>query len=242
VSKAVPSDTISTVYASPADTAERRQVTVMFSDLVGSTALARSMDPEDLREVISAYQKCAAETVRRFDGFVAKYMGDGALVYFGYPQAHEDDAERAVCAGLELISALAELKTHASLQTRIGIATGSVIVGDLIGSGEAQERGIVGETPNLAARLQSIADPNTVIIAEDTRQLLGNLFELKDLEPRELKGIAGPTPAWAVLRPSSAESRFEASHATGLTALVGRQEESELLYSSAQWQWGSPTP
>ena len=139
--------------APPTD-AERRQVTVMFSDLVGSTALSARMDPEDLREVISAYQKCVAETVRRFGGFVAKYMGDGVLVYFGYPQAHEDDAERAVRAGLELIAAVAGLKTRASLQTRVGIATGLVVVGDLIGSGEAQERGIVGETPNLAARLQ----------------------------------------------------------------------------------------
>jgi hypothetical protein len=132
-----------------ADAAERRQVTVMFCDLVGSTALSARMDPEDLREVISVYQKCVAEAVRRFGGFVAKYMGDGVLVYFGYPQAHEDDAERAVRAGLELIAAVAGLKTHASLQTRVGIATGLVVVGDLIGSGEAQERGIVGETPNL---------------------------------------------------------------------------------------------
>ena len=134
----------------PLDTAERRQVTVMFSDLVGSTALSARMDPEDLREVISAYQKCVAETVRRFGGFVAKYMGDGVLVYFGYPQAHEDDAERAVRAGLELIAAVTGLKTRASLQTRVGIATGLVVVGDLVGSGEAQERGIVGETPNLS--------------------------------------------------------------------------------------------
>ena len=202
---------------------------MMFCDLVGSTALAASMDPEDLREVISAYQKCAAETVRRFDGFVAKYMGDGVLVYFGYPQAHEDDAERAVRAGLELISALAELKTRASLQTRVGIATGLVVVGDLIGSGEAQERGIVGETPNLAARLQGIAEPNTVVIAEDTRRLLGNLFELTDLGPKGLKGIAGSVRTWSVLRPSSVESRFEALHATRLTTLVGRDEEMDLL-------------
>ena len=173
------------------DTAERRQVTVMFSDLVGSTALSARMDPEDLREVISAYQKCVAETVRRFGGFVAKYMGDGVLVYFGYPQAHEDDAERAVRAGLELIASVAGLKTCASLQTRIGMATGLVVVGDLIGSGEAQERGIVGETPNLAARLQGIAEPNTVVIAEATRKLLGNLFELQDLGAKDLKGIAG---------------------------------------------------
>jgi class 3 adenylate cyclase len=140
----------------PQNTAERRQVTVMFSDLVGSTALSARMDPEDLREVISAYQKCVAETVQRFGGFVAKYMGDGVLVYFGYPQAHEDDAERAIRAGLELIHAVGGLKSSAPLQTRVGIATGLVVVGDLIGSGEAQERDIVGETPNLAARLQGV--------------------------------------------------------------------------------------
>ena len=144
------------------DSAERRQVTVMFSDLVGSTALSGRMDPEDLREVISAYQKCVAETVQRFGGFVAKYMGDGVLVYFGYPHAHEDDAERAVRAGLELVAAVSNLKTHAALRTRVGIATGLVVVGDLIGSGASQEQAIVGETPNLAARLQGIAEPNGV--------------------------------------------------------------------------------
>ncbi len=213
----------------PRTDAERRQVTVMFSDLVGSTALSARMDPEDLREVISSYKKCVAETVRRFGGFVAKYMGDGVLVYFGYPQAHEHDAERAVRAGLELIATVAELKTPTPLQTRVGIATGLVVVGDLIGSGEAQERGIVGETPNLAARLQGIAGPNMVVIAESTRRLLGNLFELQDLGARDLKGIAGSVRAWAALRASSAEGRFEAMHTTGLTALVGRQEEFELL-------------
>ena len=152
--------------ASRGNEAERRQVTVMFSDLVGSTALSACMDPEDLREIISAYQQCAVEAVRRFDGFVARYMGDGVLVYFGYPQAHEDDAERAIRAGLELITAVTALKTRAFLQTRVGMATGLVVVGDLIGSGESQERGIVGETPNLAARLQGIAEPNTVVIAK----------------------------------------------------------------------------
>src|SRR6266849_2606921 len=162
--------------ATPEDRAERRQVTVMFSDLVGSTALSARMDPEDLRDVISAYQKCVAETVRRFGGFVAKYMGDGVLVYFGYPQAHEDDAERAVRAGLELITAVTALKSRASLQTRVGIATGLVVVGDLIGSGDTQERSMVGETPNLAARLQGLARPNMVVVAESTRRLLGNLF------------------------------------------------------------------
>jgi class 3 adenylate cyclase len=177
----------------------------------------------------SAYQKCVAETVHRFDGFVARYMGDGVLVYFGYPQAHEDDAERAVGAGLELITAVAALKARASLRTRVGIATGLVVVGDLIGSGDTQERSMIGETPNRAARLQGIAEPNTVVICDSTRRSLGNLFELGDLGPRNLKGIVGPVRIWAVLRPSSMVSRFEALHATGMTALVGREEEFELL-------------
>jgi class 3 adenylate cyclase/predicted ATPase len=211
------------------DTAERRQVTVMFSDLVGSTALSARMDPEDLRELISAYHKCVAEAVHRFDGFVAQYLGDGVLVYFGYPEAHEDDAEQAVRAGLELIAAVIALKTSASLQARVGIATGLVVVGDLTGSGEAHERGIVGETPNLAARLQGIAEPNTVVIAEATRRLLGNLFELKDLGAKDLKGVSEPVHAWVALRASTVESRFEALHPSGLTALVGREEETELL-------------
>jgi class 3 adenylate cyclase/predicted ATPase len=215
--------------AKPQDTAERRQVTVMFSDLVGSTALSARMDPEDLREIISAYQNCVAETVRRFGGFVAKYMGDGVLVYFGYPQAHEDDAERAVRAGLELIQAVGGLKSNAPLQTRVGIATGLVVVGDLIGTGSAQEQAVVGETPNFAARLQGIAEPNTVVIAESTRKLLGNLFELEDLGAKEVKGIAEPVRAWAALRASSFESRFDALHGIGLTALVWREEELELL-------------
>jgi len=201
----------------------------MFSDLVGSTALSARMDPEDLREVISAYHKCVADAVRRFGGFVAQYLGDGVLVYFGYPEAHEDDAERAVRAGLELIAAVTALKTPALLQTRVGIATGLVVVGDLTGSGEARERGIVGETPNLAARLQGLAEPNTVVIAEATRRLLGNLFELKDLGARDLKGIAEPVRAWVAMRASTIESRFEALHPSGLTALVGREEETELL-------------
>src|SRR6516165_5001780 len=214
-----------------ADTAERRQVTVMFSDLVGSTALSARMDPEDLRELIAAYHKCVAEAVRRFGGFVAQYQGDGVLVYFGYPEAHEDDAERAVRAGLEVIAALSAIKTSASLQVRIGVATGLVVAGDLMAPSEAHERGIVGETPNLAARLQAIAEPNTVVIGEATRRLLGDLFQLRYLEA---KGTAGPTQAWAVLRASSVASRFEALHATGLTVLVGRNEEFELLLR--RWQ------
>ena len=221
--------TVTPTEPKPQDAAERRQVTVMFTDLVGSTALSTRMDPEDLREVISAYQKCVAGTVERFGGFVAKYMGDGVLVYFGYPQAHEDDAERAVRAGLELIQAVAGLKSNASLQTRVGIATGLVVVGEVIGSGEAQERGIVGDTPNLAARMQGVAEPNTVVIAEGTRKLLGNLFDLQDLGTQDLKGIGGPLRAWAALRPASVEGRFEALHGSGLTELVGREEELELL-------------
>jgi class 3 adenylate cyclase len=218
----------------PRTDAERRHVTVMFSDLVGSTALSARMDPEDLREVISAYQKCVAETAGRFGGFVAKYMGDGVLVYFGYPQAHEHDAERAVRAGLELVMAVTKLKTHTSLQSPVGIATGLVVVGDLIGSGASQEQAIVGETPNLAARLQGVAEPNMVVIAEGTRKLLGNLFELEDRGAQDLKGIAGPVRAWAALRPAAVESRFDALHASGLADLVGREEELEILYDAGR--------
>ena len=212
-----------------ANSAERRQVTVMFCDLVGSTALSVSMDPEDLRGIISAYQKCVAETVDRYGGFVAKYMGDGVLVYFGYPRAHEHDAEQAVRAGLDLVGAVNSLPSSVPLQARVGVATGLVVVGDLVGSGDSQERGIVGETPNLAARLQSIAEPNMVVIADGTRKLIGNLFELANLGPQDLKGIGVPVRPWPVLRPSSAEGRFEALHSSGLTALVGREEELELL-------------
>jgi class 3 adenylate cyclase len=222
-----------TLPKSPQDTAERRQVTVMFSDLVGSMALSARMDPEDLREVISTYQKCVADTVNRFGGFVAKYMGDGVLVYFGYPQAHEDDAERAVRAGLELIAAVSALKAASPLQTRIGIATGLVVVGDLIGTGSAQEQAVVGETPNFAARLQVIAEPNTVVISDSTRRLLGNLFEFEDLGAKDLKGISAPMRAWTAVRPSAVDSRFEALHGAALTALVGREEELELL--SRRW-------
>ena len=184
-----------------------------------------------MREIIGAYHRCCAEQITNAGGFVAKYMGDGVLAYFGYPQAHEDDAERAVRAALALVEAVPELATAADspLQVRAGIATGLVVVGDLIGEGDAQERGVVGDTPNLAARLQGIAEPNTVVIADSTRRLLGNLFELRDLGSRDLKGIAGPARAWTALRPSSVDSRFEAMHATGVTAIVGREEESELL-------------
>src|SRR5215207_3495096 len=217
--------------AVPLSSAERRQLTVMFCDLVGSTALASRMDPEDLREIISAYHRCVAETVAHFKGFVAKYMGDGVLVYFGYPQAHEDDAERAVRAGLDLVEAVSSLKPWAAthLQCRIGLATGLVVVGDIIGTGDAQERGIVGETPNLAARLQAMAEPSSVVIAASTRRLLGSLFEYRDLGAVEAKGFDVPVQAWQALRPSAVESRFEALHSAVLTPLVGREEETELL-------------
>jgi class 3 adenylate cyclase len=221
-----------TVTARPdAQAAERRQLTVMFIDLVGSTALSAKLDPEDLRSIFGAYQRCCAELVQRNGGFVAKYMGDGVLAYFGYPQAHEDDAERAVEAGLALVEAVPKLNTVAGvpLSARVGIATGLVVVGDLIGTGAARERAVVGETPNLAARLQAIAEPNTVVIADGTRRLIGNLFELEDLGSKELRGIADPARSWRVLRTSAMESRFEALHAGGLTALVGREDESELL-------------
>jgi class 3 adenylate cyclase len=214
----------------PSIDAERRQLTVMFCDLVGSTALSARLDPEDLREIIAAYHRAVAEMVTGFDGFVAKYMGDGALVYFGYPSAHEDDAERAVRAGLGLIDAVGRLDVKSvKLQARVGIATGLAVVGDLIGEGSAQEQSVVGETPNLAARLQALAEPESVVIAAVTRRLLGNLFEYRDLGAVEVKGIAGPVPAWQVLRPSAVVSRFEALHGSTLSPIVGRDEEVELL-------------
>jgi class 3 adenylate cyclase/predicted ATPase len=210
--------------------AERRQLTVMFCDLVGSTELSARLDPEDLREVIAAYHRAVAEVVARFDGFVAKYMGDGVLVYFGYPRAHEDDAERAVRAGLGSIDAVGRLDVGSvKLQARVGIATGLVVVGDLIGEGSAQEQSVVGETPNLAARLQALAEPEAVVIAAGTRRLVGDLFEYRDLGAVEVKGIAAPVPAWQALRPSVVESRFEALRGSALTRLVGRDEEIELL-------------
>jgi class 3 adenylate cyclase/predicted ATPase len=210
--------------------AERRQLTVMFCDLVGSTPLSGRLDPEDLREVITAYHRTVASVVRRFDGFVAKYMGDGVLVYFGYPRAHEDDAERAVRAGLGLIEAVAELDVKSvRLKARLGIATGLVVVGDLIGEGSAQEQSVVGETPNLAARLQALAEPDAVVIAAGTRWLVGDLFEYHDLGAVEIKGIDRPVPAWQVVRPSTIESRFEALRGSSPTRLVGRDEEIDLL-------------
>jgi class 3 adenylate cyclase/predicted ATPase len=214
----------------PLTEAERRQLTVMFCDLVGSTELAARLDPEDLRDVIGAYHRAVAGVVRSFEGFVAKYMGDGVLAYFGYPQAHEDDAERAVRAGLGAIQAVGRLDVKSvKLKARVGIATGLVVVGDLIGEGSAQEQSVVGETPNLAARLQALAAPDAVVIAAATRRLVGDLFEYRDLGAVEIKGIAGPVPVWQVLRPSAVASRFEALRGSALTPLVGRDEEIDLL-------------
>jgi class 3 adenylate cyclase/tetratricopeptide (TPR) repeat protein len=213
--------------------AERRQLTVMFCDLVGSTPLSTRFDPEDLREVIGVYHRCVADAVARFAGFVAKYFGDGLLVYFGYPQAHEDDAERAVRAGLAVIDAIGKLTTQERLNVRIGVASGLVVVGDLIGAGAAQERGVVGEMPNLAARLQTLAQPGTLVIAESTRRQIGELFETEDLGPQPLAGFAEPQRAWRVVGESGVLSRFEALRSEA-TPLVGRDEELELLLR--RWQ------
>jgi class 3 adenylate cyclase/predicted ATPase len=219
-----------TAAAPRVEAAERRQLTVMFCDLVGSTELSARLDPEDLREVIGAYHRAVTGVIAQFDGLVSRYMGDGVLVYFGYPQAHEDDAERAVRAGLGAIEAVSRLDTRSvRLLTRVGIATGLVVVGDLIGEGAAQEQSVIGETPNLAARLQALAEPNAVVIASGTRRLVGDLFDYRDLGVVEVKGIAGPVLAWRVLRPSAVESRFEALRGSTLTPLVGRDEEIDLL-------------
>jgi class 3 adenylate cyclase len=210
--------------------AERRQLTVMFCDLVGSTALSARLDPEDYREVIAAYHRTVAKIIADAGGYVSRYMGDGVLVYFGYPQAHEDDAERAVRAGLACVDAVGRLDVKSlKLQARVGIATGLVVVGDVIGEGPAQEQSVVGETPNLAARLQALAQPETVVIATGTRRLLGDLFEYRDLGTIEVKGIAAPVAAWQVLYPSAVASRFEALRGSALTPLIGRDEEIDLL-------------
>ena len=198
--------------------AERRQLTVMFCDLVGSTPLSTRFDPEDLREIVGAYHRCVADTVAPFAGFVAKYMGDGVLVYFGYPEAHEEDAERAVRAGLAIIEAVGRLAAPERLSVRLGLASGLVVVGDLIGAGAAQERGVVGETPNFAARLQALAQPGTLVIAESTRRQIGALFELEDLGLQPLAGFAAPQRAWRVFGESGILSRFEALRSEGHAA------------------------
>jgi class 3 adenylate cyclase len=211
--------------------AERRQLTVMFVDLVGSTALSSMLDPEEMREVIHTYQNTVAGEVLRFEGHVAKFMGDGVLAYVGYPRAHEDAAERAVRAGLAVTEAVARLRAPAGspLATRVGIATGLVVVGDLVGEAEAQEQAVVGETPNLAARLQALARPGDVLIAERTRRLVGSLFELDEVPATTLKGLPGPVSAYRVLGEGEAEGRFEALHGANLAPLVGRAHELGLV-------------
>jgi class 3 adenylate cyclase/predicted ATPase len=213
------------------DAAERRQLTVMFCDLVGSTALAAQLDPEDMADLIRAFQGAIAAAVANFDGHIARLMGDGALVYFGYPRAHEDDAERAARAGLGIIAAVADLRREGgvALNVRIGVSTGLVIVGELVGEGEARERGVVGETPNLAARLQALAEPGNVVVSESTRRLLGRTFELKALGPQELKGFKTPVSVWSIVRESENVNRFEASRSEAMTPFVGREHEVALL-------------
>ena len=224
----------------PHDSAERRQLTVMFCDLVGSTALSTRLDPEDLQEIIGARHRCCAKVITQSGGFVARYLGDGVLAYFGYPLAHEDDAERAVRAGLALVEAVAKLDAGqaSSLHVRIGIATGLVVVGDLIGGDPAHENEVVGQTPNLAARLQALAEPDAVVIEGATRRLLGGLFDYRDLGAVQIKGFGDAVKVWRVLGASSVDSRFEALRAA-TTPLVGREEEIVLLMR--RWQQRAAT-
>jgi class 3 adenylate cyclase len=234
---AAPIDTVrplDRIEAHPAH-AERRQITVLFCDLVGSTELSTRLDPEDMGELLRTYRSCCAEMIVRWDGYIAQYMGDGVLAYFGWPRSREDDAERAVRAGLELVAAVGRLDLGEGLPhaARVGIATGQVVVGDRIGEGDAQERNAVGDTPNLAARLQSLASPNAIVIAPDTRRLLGSLFEFRNLGPMAIKGFADPVLAYEVLRATAAESRFEALRAQQ-TPLVGREEVIGVLLR--RWQ------
>jgi len=211
--------------------AERRQLTVLFCDLAGSTSMSARLDPEDMREVIRSYQNICSSVIARYDGFIAKFMGDGILAYFGFPRAHEDDAERAVRAGLDLANSVATLRTcdEEVLKTRIGIATGIVVVGDLVGQGSAQEQAVIGDTPNLAARLQTRADPGGILISDQTRRLLAEAFELKSLDLEQVKGFDAPVHAWAVLREAETETRFDASRSSRMTPFVGREPEVALL-------------
>jgi class 3 adenylate cyclase/tetratricopeptide (TPR) repeat protein/ABC-type transport system involved in cytochrome c biogenesis ATPase subunit len=221
------------------DAPERRHLTVMICDLVGSTALSVRLDPEDMRAVIDAYHAACARITRTYDGFLAEFRGDGILAYFGYPLAHEDDAERTVRAGLDIIAAVAQLETRAAepLAVRIGIASGLVVIGDLGREGALREHAVVGETPHLAARLQALAEPGTIVVAASTRRLLGDLFRLRDLGRHEVKGIAEPVAAWAVEGVSDSESRFEAARAAGLTDLIDRESELDFLLERQRLAW-----
>src|SRR5262244_1299986 len=223
----------------PVATAERRHLTVMICDLVGSTALSTRLDPEDMRAVIDAYHAACARITRTYDGFLAEFRGDGILAYFGYPVAHEDDAERTVRAGLDIIAAVARLETRAAepLAVRIGIASGVVVVGDLSREDALREGAVVGDTPNLAARLQDLAEPGTIVVAASTRRLLGDLFRLRDLGLHKVKGIAEPAAGWAVEGVSDSESRFEAVRMAGLTDLIGREYELDFLLERQRLAW-----
>ncbi|MEP2533649.1 adenylate/guanylate cyclase domain-containing protein [Shimia sp.] len=226
-----PPKSVTTTDTPSSSDAERRHLTVMFVDLVGSTEMATKLDAEDMRDVITSYQNTVAGVVSRYEGFVAKFMGDGVLCYFGWPRANEDDAERAVRAGLSIIDAvkLTKAPNGTPLSTRVGIATGVVIVGDLIGSGATQEAAVVGETPNLAARLQGVAGLNQLVVAKETQRLLGAIFNLSRLKGQDLKGIAGPIDAYRVEGEATVQSRFAARQSGGMTAIVGREREIELM-------------
>jgi class 3 adenylate cyclase len=219
--------------------AERRHLTVMFCDLVGSTALSARLDPEDMWEVIRVYRDACARVIAAFDGVIARFVGDGILAYFGYPRAHEDDAERAVRAGLDIIAATGQLETHAKdrVEVRIAIATGLVVVGDLISGGASEEQAMVGDTPNIAARLQGLAEPGVVVVAASTRQLLGDLFTFRSLGSREVKGISEPIAVWAVEGAAASESRFEAVRTARSIGFVGRKAEIEFALSRQQLAW-----
>src|SRR3954454_5199355 len=233
--QATPGETPIQVSSSPTltqptgNTAKRRPLSVMFCDLIGSTALSARLDPEDLREVIRAYQARVAATIQQFNGFIARYVGDGVLIYFGWPQAHETDAERAVRAGLAVAAAIREAQVGGEpLQVRIGVATGLVVIGEPIGAGDSRQQTAVGETPNLAARLQSLAGPGQVVIDAATRRQVGKLFECRDLGTVDLKGLPAPVPAWQVVAEKRTLGQFEALR-SGVTPLVGRDEEMDLL-------------
>ena len=216
------------LQAEPTVVGERRQLTVMFCDLVGSTALSEKLDPEDLHALIRSYQEICAEVIQRYDGYIAQYLGDGLLIYFGYPAAHEDDAQRAVRAGLEIPDQLHKLPSAHPLQVRIGIHTGQVVVGE-IGEGDKREQLALGDTPNIAARVQGKAEPDAVIISAETYHLVQGWFECQDLGPQDLKGISAPLSLYRIQGESQAQSRFEVAIQTGLTPFVGREEEAELL-------------
>src|SRR5215831_15290681 len=222
-----------------AATAERRHLTVMICDLVGSTALSARLDPEEMGAVMDAYHAACARIVKAYDGFLGDFRGDGILAYFGYPRAHEDDAERTVRAALDIAAAVARLKTPAeeALSVRIGIATGLVVVGDLGGAGALREQTVVGDTPSLAARLQALAEPGKVVVSNSTRRLIGDRFHLRDLGLRKAKGITEPIAAWAVDGMSASESRFAAVHATGLSDLIGREGEINFLLKRQRLAW-----